>query len=207
MSTDMYGPLLDRIHEKHLWDKKHNWEKKRLHVNYAPATRKQVYRSETALGFSFPPLLRAIYLQIANGGVGPRRGIMGAKGGFVDNLGNSVEMYLWRKREFQPIDLAECEKQAYEISMEENAFKLVSNLEMEPPDETWPESLLAFYHHGCGDFSSIDLKTGRIFVGGNPLLWYEANSLEEWFERWLQDDDGNLNPNANSLEEWLKRLE
>jgi hypothetical protein len=59
---------------------------------------------------------------------------------------------------------------------------------LEPPDATWPDSLLESYHHGCGDFSSIDLKTGRIFVGGNPLLWYEANSLEEWFERWLLDD-------------------
>jgi len=59
---------------------------------------------------------------------------------------------------------------------------------LEPPNHAWPDSLLEFYHHGCGEFSCIDMKTDRIFVGGNPLLWYEANSLEEWFERWLRDE-------------------
>lgn len=188
MSAEIYRPLLDRMQQKHSWDIEHIWEKKRWHINYPPATEEQLRTSEAALGFPFPPLLRAIYLQIANGGVGPRRGIMGAMGGFVDNMGNIVEMYLWRKQEFQPIDLAECEKQAYETSMKAIPFRHVSNLEMEPPIGTWPEDLLDFYHYGCGDFSSIDIKTGRIFVGGNPYLWYEANSLEEWLERWLTGD-------------------
>lgn len=185
MSADIYRPLLDRIHQKHLWDIEHNWEKKRLHINYPSATEEQLHTTEVALGFSLPPLLRAIYLQIANGGVGPGCGLMGAVGGFADNRGNIIEAYLWRKQEFQPIYLAECEKKAYKTAIENLPFRLISNLVIEPPVGTWPESLLDLFHHGCGDFSCIDIESGRIFVGGNPYLWYEANSLEEWLGRWL----------------------
>jgi len=50
-----------------------------------------------------------------------------------------------------------------------------------------PESLLGFYSHGCGRFSNIDLNTGRIFLDSHPYLYYEAHSLEEWLERWLDE--------------------
>ena len=155
---------------------------------YPPASQEQVQATEQALGFVLPSLLRACYLQVSNGGFGPGEGVMGVIGGFEDNRGNLVEAYHWRKQYYQPIDLATCEQQAEENPFRDLPFRVVSNKMLEPPEMTWPTSLLEFYHHGCGDFSSIDLHTGRIFVGGNPLLWYEANSLEEWFERWLHDE-------------------
>ena len=103
---------------------------------------------------------------------------MGVIGGFEDNRGNIVDAYLWRKKYYRPIDLAECERQAIESNWKELPFKAILRMVLEPPNDTWPDSLLEFYHHGCGEFSCIDMKTDRIFVGGNPLLWYEANSLK-----------------------------
>jgi hypothetical protein len=155
---------------------------------YAPASEEQVQATEQALGFALPSLLRACYLRVSNGGFGPGEGVMGVIGGFEDNRGNLVEAYLWRKTPYRFIELTECEKQSYEIKMLGIPFKLISNRELLPPAGTWPGSLLEFFHHGCGDFSSIDIQTGRIFVGGNEPLWYEANSLEEWVERWLRDE-------------------
>jgi hypothetical protein len=155
---------------------------------FPPATEEQLRATEGVLGFPLPHLLRALYAQLANAGFGPRYGIMGALGGYADNFGTIVDAALMRRKGYRPVDLAECEKQAYAIPTKELPFTLVSNMEIEPPDGTWPESLLDFCHHGCGDLSSIDIRTGRIFVGGNPLLWYEATSLEEWFERWLNGE-------------------
>lgn len=184
MLDNIHASLLERILEKYLNEKQSILGRD----IYPPATEKQLKATEELLGFSLPPLLRACYARIANGGIGPGEGIMGVIGGFEDNRGNLVEAYLWRKTHYRSIELAECESQAYEIKMKGLPFKLVSNRELLPPDRTWPDSLLEFFHHGCGDFSSIDLKTGRIFVGGNRPLWYEANSLEEWLGRWLDDD-------------------
>ncbi|TYB69281.1 SMI1/KNR4 family protein [Nonomuraea sp. PA05] len=41
-----------------------------------PAPQAAVTEAEQALGFSLPPLLRRIYLEVANGGIGPGRGIL-----------------------------------------------------------------------------------------------------------------------------------
>lgn len=155
---------------------------------YPPASQAQVQASEQALGFALPSLLRACYLHVSNGGFGPGEGVMGVIGGFEDNRGHLVEAYRWRHQNYQPVELAECEKETTEIPWKALPSFVISNRILEPPEGMWPDSLVEFYHHGCGDFSSIDLHTGRILGGGNPFQWYEANSLEEWFDRWLRDE-------------------
>ena len=184
MTEKTQASLLLRILEKAQQEKPRGLRKQW----YPPASQEQVQATEEALGLALPSLLRACYLHISNGGFGPGDGVMGIIGGFEDNRGNIVDAYLWRKQYYRPIDLAECERQAIESNWKEVPFKALSRMVLEPPNHTWPDSLLEFYHHGCGEFSCIDMKTGRIFVGGNPYLWYEANSLEEWFERWLRDE-------------------
>jgi hypothetical protein len=184
MREKMPAALLQRILEKSQREKPWGFRKQW----YPPASEEQVRATEEALGFALPSLLRACYLHISNGGFGPSEGVMGVIGGFADNRGNIVEAYQWRKQYYLPIDLAACEQQAEDTPFTDLPFHVVSSKMLEPPDTTWPASLLEFYHHGCGDFSSLDLTTGRIFVGGNPYLWYETNSLEEWFECWLRGE-------------------
>jgi hypothetical protein len=46
-----------------------------------PATLEAVADAEQIIGFPLPPLLRRLYLEVANGGFGPRDGILGVRGG------------------------------------------------------------------------------------------------------------------------------
>nr|MBA2679119.1 hypothetical protein [Ktedonobacteraceae bacterium] len=41
---------------------------------FPPATEQQILETEQHLGFPLPPLLRLLYIQIANGGFGPGHG-------------------------------------------------------------------------------------------------------------------------------------
>ncbi|MDQ0945709.1 SMI1/KNR4 family protein [Streptomyces sp. V1I1] len=47
----------------------------------APATPEAVTEAEKVIGFPLPPLLRRLYLEVANGGFGPAEGILGVRGG------------------------------------------------------------------------------------------------------------------------------
>ncbi|MBT2490302.1 hypothetical protein J7E96_17605 [Streptomyces sp. ISL-96] len=46
-----------------------------------PARPAAVTEAEQAIGFPLPPLLRRLYLDVANGGFGPAEGILGVRGG------------------------------------------------------------------------------------------------------------------------------
>jgi hypothetical protein len=100
-----------------------------------------------------------------------------------------VDAYLYKKEHDWLVDLAACEKQAKPWRRYKLSYRLVSDLHFELPVGAWPEHLLEFYHHGCGIFSCIDVKTDRIFlIDSGGVVFYEANSLEEWLERWLQGE-------------------
>ncbi|MEU3516730.1 SMI1/KNR4 family protein [Streptomyces sp. NPDC006654] len=45
------------------------------------ASPEAVAEAERVIGYSLPPLLRRLYLEVANGGFGPRGGILGVPGG------------------------------------------------------------------------------------------------------------------------------
>lgn len=56
----------------------------------APASAAMVADAERRLGYPLPPLLRRIYLELANGGFGPGYGILGVRGGHRDDDGNDL---------------------------------------------------------------------------------------------------------------------
>ena len=85
------------------------WIRHDFHTSFFPlATEEQVRLSEEALGFPYPPLLRTLYLHVANGRVGPA------------------------------------------------------------------------YLHACNS---------RVYYFGEDYLFHQADSLEEWLERWLRGED------------------
>src|SRR5579859_3133146 len=49
---------------------------------FARASEKVLQETEARLGFALPPLLRALYATVANGGFGPGQGIFGTLEGF-----------------------------------------------------------------------------------------------------------------------------
>ncbi|MFF0205946.1 SMI1/KNR4 family protein [Streptomyces sp. NPDC005017] len=60
----------------------------------APATLAAVTDAEEAIGFSLPPLLRRLYLEVANGGFGPDDGVLGVTGGAAQGDWNDLaEIY------------------------------------------------------------------------------------------------------------------
>ncbi|MFE5096176.1 SMI1/KNR4 family protein [Streptomyces sp. NPDC056638] len=59
-----------------------------------PATSEAVAETEEVIGFLLPPLLRRLYIEVANGGFGPDEGILGVRGGaFQGNFADIAELY------------------------------------------------------------------------------------------------------------------
>lgn len=144
--------------------------------DYAPATEEQLLVTEEILGFPLPPLLRAVYSQIANGGFGPGYGILGAVGGY-DSF---INYHLSEKRHYRQVDFADMERRSTSAEV------------ILIPDYVWPDRFLCFCHWGCAIYSYIDCETGRIFRGES--WWqnaygfkYEAPSLEHWLGLWTID--------------------
>ncbi|MGH4031337.1 hypothetical protein ACQB60_20655 [Actinomycetota bacterium Odt1-20B] len=63
----------------------------------APATEAAVTEAELVIGFPLPPLLRRLYLEVANGGFGPGEGIVGVRGGASqgDRWPQGVDLAQW----------------------------------------------------------------------------------------------------------------
>lgn len=127
-----------------------------------------IAEAERELGFRLPRLLRAIYLQVANGGFGPGFGLIGLEGGATEDHDLSlVEAY--QQRETSPFD---------------------RDL---PAELTWPDRVLPICSHGCAVYSCVDCnrRSGRVLTF-NPAEWPEkpfrlqSPSLAEWLEEWLE---------------------
>ncbi|WP_405829710.1 SMI1/KNR4 family protein [Streptomyces sp. NBC_01176] len=59
-----------------------------------PATAEAIAAAEEAIGFPLPPLLRRLYVEVANGGFGPNEGILGVSGGAAQgNFMDIAELY------------------------------------------------------------------------------------------------------------------
>lgn len=71
---------------------------------YPPAGPELVDEADQALGCPLPPLLRRLYLEVANGGFGPGYGILGLRGGHgMAPEGTAIERYrLFREWEPAP---------------------------------------------------------------------------------------------------------
>ncbi|MFI2371764.1 SMI1/KNR4 family protein [Streptomyces sp. NPDC018833] len=59
-----------------------------------PAAPEAIAEAEQTIGFPLPPLLRRLYLEVANGGFGPDEGILGVSGGRAQgNFWDIAELY------------------------------------------------------------------------------------------------------------------
>jgi SMI1 / KNR4 family (SUKH-1) len=187
-----YGGKLDLRHARSDHPQRHGFA-------YPPAGEEQLRATETALGFLLPPVLRALYAEVANGGFGPGGGIQGVLGGYGSRTDEPartiVDDYHWHCQigytegghhgPVRLIDLANVAGQGKRGSGKEDLLL---------PHEVWPEQLLLFEDLGCCMEACLDCKTGHVLCiapSGNDEE-YEigpiAPSLEEYLERWLRDE-------------------
>jgi hypothetical protein len=155
-----------------------------------PATEAQLHATEDLLGFPLPQPLRRLYACIANGGFGPGYdGIFGVLGSEDREHWLLTNQYRYQKADRQPINLLACERRAFS-KRDDDHLKYLAEWEIFVPPGYWPERLLPLSHDGCGLFYYLDASTCHIFYAGNDYLALRlvANSLEEFFSRWMSAD-------------------
>lgn len=159
---------------------------------FPPASEEQLRATEAALGFSLPPLLHALFAQVANGGFGPGTGIRGAIGGRGTDviLSNDqdetiVGCFAYDKSHAQQIDLADYKWQKPPVgSVNTNDYLFL-------PYKVWPRHLLRICDMGCVEEICVDPQE-RLFLAaaskydGKYLLLRLDSSLEQWLEDWLR---------------------
>jgi hypothetical protein len=73
---------------------------------YACVSEVDLLKTEDALGAKLPAFLRALYLEVGNGGFGPGAGLIGVNGGYPDSEGwTLVDRYINLLRHRWPVDL------------------------------------------------------------------------------------------------------
>ncbi len=166
----------------------------RTGFEFPPATKEQLQDTEKALGFPLPPMLRALYTYVANGGFGPAYGITGAIGGYFDGddghyatLGMNIipDTDTGPILPAEPIDLTEYERRHGDP------------LTIDLPPNIWPDHFLQICYVGCGIDVYLDGVSGRVYrvesgyeeaEGFTLFLLRLDNSLENWLESWLMGD-------------------
>ncbi len=202
----MYSELFDRLREK---CQREGWyggdllSPRWLHVQhdhpqrvgfaYLPANEVQLAATEAVLGFPLPPLLRALYTEVANGGFGPGVGIRGALGGYgspTDDPGDTiVGYYNFHRQQAQLVDLGAYAEHWKQVGpgRRRDSYLLLPYL-------VWPEQLLSLEDLGCCQEVCLDCKTGSLFCtapttnNDEYIVWLVAPSLENYLERWLRDE-------------------
>ena len=155
------------------------------------ACEEQVQTTETRLGVSFPPLLKALYMRIANGGFGPGGGFYCIAGGYgsvesgthTGDVQTLIERYEGRshKRTFNLAEYGGQGSHAKQINV------------LVPYGEWWRE-LLPLCNLGCLQEACVDCQE-RMFVVApierDDVYWLSQLpwTLEEWLWRWVKDED------------------
>jgi hypothetical protein len=139
-----------------------------------PLTEAQLQTIEARVDHALPPFFRLLYSQLANGGFGPGYGL-------ADALSFSPET------DYQLISLEDC---LCDKVMSQATGKEWWRI----PERTWPSAFYQLVEWGCGNYSYLDLQTGRVYQGGvygpdiRLLMSLHAPSFEAFMVLWAHDE-------------------
>ena len=180
----------------------------RTGFEFPKASEAQLQMTEEVMGFAHPPLLRELYLQIANGGFGPDTGLIGSLGGFcywVRQDPRYVEMT--KSRLVKEYGEAFCHEsypylfQTIDVDLEQYERDHGDPSLIRLSEREWPTSFLHICDWQSEDAVYLHARSGRLYLStvgfGETLsgerafscLHRQDVSFEEWWERWL---DGTL---------------
>jgi hypothetical protein len=161
---------------------KTNPDPRRTGFAHPPATEEQLRLTEETLGFSLPPALRALYGQLANGGFGPGDGIIGAIGGYA----NEVDVHY---KDITDGYHARPEVHYVDLAVFEQDF--ASQQQVILPHHIEPDYLLPLCYGGCGIVEYIHAPRSQIVategISSEEYVMYRLSpSFEERLEEWLK---------------------
>jgi hypothetical protein len=178
----------------------------RTRFGFPVVTPEQLRKVEEDLGISHPPLLHDLYLHVANGGFGPAKGLIGIPGGFCYLLHRDSRYDAWQKESLIQDYGEEFCRNAYPTLFDPLPFDLAQHEQhYDYPqliclaEREWPTYFLQLCGGDEEETFYVHTLSGRVYLVGNAwgeertltgekaatLLHSQADSLEEWFERWL----------------------
>ena len=166
--------LFDRIRERAL-DSETQTDEPALRSAGLPsvATEALLNDAEQRLGMRLPPLLRRLYLEVANGGFGPGYGLIGVSGGAGDDGGNTIA-------------------ELYEGTCSETWRKDLPN---------WPDGVVRICYWGCAMYSVVDCSVPEFpmfhfepnededVVGFPNCLIPHNRTFEQYMAAWVDGFD------------------
>lgn len=155
---------------------------------FSPATEEQIHTTERRLGFTLPPLLRLLYLQLANGGFGPGSGLCGVDGGY-----RYQGAYPQQKSVQEPSSRKTFSYVTYQEQATQARTKGIRAGMLVPAGERL-EHLLPLCDLGCCEEVGVD-EQGRMFLSApteNNAFYHLEQlpwTLEQWLWRWVRGEN------------------
>lgn len=161
------------------WRNVRDDDPRRTGFEFPPATEAQVQERESRLGLRLPPMLRACYTELANGGFGPGYGLRSIIDGceYPDDL---LEHYLaiCEEREVLGLDMMTASQGGTHV--------------FEIPFEQWARTALPLIEEGCAMTLCLDAASGSIFrkepSATGYTFEYKAPTFEALLGLWLSDE-------------------
>lgn len=165
------------------------WEPNR-EFSMPPATTEELRTTEEALCFSLPPMLRTLYMDVANGGDnlipgGPGYPMVSAHSGRGPERGESGEVYVGHASLDQCVSysgwrLPRATREA--LRRQRGAFV---RREDEEDGHELPDGFVYLADMGCSVCLYFDGHTGELFFEDSGCISYCAPTVEDWLEREL----------------------
>lgn len=148
---------------------------------FPPIGSKVLEQCEKKMGVTLPDLVKLVYTQVANGGIGPGEALMGLKGGLLDDLDNDI-MTTYNA-------LIAGSSEVWEDFDDEEG-------DVRPE---WIPGLLPVCWWGCGEYTFLDCN-----AAGGRMVYADLSGLKvNYKEEWESNENELFKKPGVTFEEWI----